>query len=36
MYREDQQISVNRLMEDFSDKAQQIGVVLRAADFKDI
>jgi CRP-like cAMP-binding protein len=36
MYREDQQIPLNRLMEDFSDKAKQIGVILRAADFKDI
>jgi CRP-like cAMP-binding protein len=36
MYREDQQIALNRLMEDFTDKAKQIGVILRAADFKDI
>jgi len=36
LYREDQQIALSRLMEDFSDKAKQIGVVLRAADFKDI
>ena len=36
MYREDQQIALNRLMEDFSEKAKQIGVILRAADFKDI
>ena len=36
MYREDQQIQLNRLMDDFSDKAKQIGVILRAADFKDI
>jgi tRNA A-37 threonylcarbamoyl transferase component Bud32 len=36
MYREDQRIPLNRLMEDFSEKAKQIGVVLRAADFKDI
>jgi CRP-like cAMP-binding protein len=36
MYREDQQIPLNRLMEDFSDKAKQIGVILRAADFKDV
>lgn len=36
MYREDQQIPLNRLMEDFSDKAKQIGVILRGADFKDV
>jgi hypothetical protein len=36
MYREDQQIPLSRLMEEFSDKAQQLGVILRAADFKDI
>jgi CRP-like cAMP-binding protein len=36
MYGEEQQIPVSRLMEDFSDKAKQIGVVLRVADFKDI
>jgi serine/threonine protein kinase len=36
IYREDQQIPLNRLLEDFSDKARQIGVVLRGADFKDL
>jgi CRP-like cAMP-binding protein len=36
MYREDQQIPLNRLLEDFSDKAKQIGVILRGADFKDV
>jgi len=36
IYREDQQIALNRLMEDFSEKAQQIGVILRATDLKDI
>ena len=36
MYREDQQIPLNRLMEDFSEKAKQIGVILRGADLKDV
>ena len=36
IYREDQRIALNRLMEDFSEKAQQIGVILRATDLKDI
>jgi CRP-like cAMP-binding protein len=36
MYNEDQQIALSRLMEDFTEKAKQIGVILRAADFKDI
>jgi hypothetical protein len=36
MYREHQQIALNQLMEDFCEKAKQIGVILRAADFKDI
>ncbi|HSM74313.1 MAG TPA: serine/threonine protein kinase, partial [Desulfobacterales bacterium] len=36
MYREDQQIPLNRLLEDFSEKAREIGVILRGADFKDL
>jgi serine/threonine protein kinase len=36
MYREDQQIPLNRLLEDFSQKAKKIGVIIKGADFKDV
>ena len=36
LYREDQQLQMNRLMEEFSEKAKALGVSLRAADFNDI
>jgi len=36
LYREDEQLQMNRLMEEFSEKAKALGVSLRAADFSDI
>jgi hypothetical protein len=36
MYREDRQISSNRLMEDFRGKAQSIEMNRRAVYFKDV
>ena len=35
-YQEEQQGDLNRLMEEFSLKAREMGVILKAADFKDI
>jgi tRNA A-37 threonylcarbamoyl transferase component Bud32 len=35
-YKEAHQLELNRLMEEFSAKAQQLGVELRVADFKDL
>jgi serine/threonine protein kinase len=36
IYKDEHQLELNRLMEDFSSKVQELGVVLKAADFKDI
>jgi hypothetical protein len=36
IYTEDQQLVLNRLMEEFSDKVKTEGIVLKAADFEDI
>lgn len=36
IYKDEHQLMLNRLMEDFSNKVQELGVVIKAADFKDI
>lgn len=35
-YRDDQQLKLNKLLEDFSDKVKKEGIVLRATDFIDL
>jgi hypothetical protein len=35
-YAEDQQVALNRLMEEFSSKAHGLGVDLKVADFRDV
>ena len=36
IYQEDQQLALKRLMDEFSGKVQELGVVLKAADFTDV
>jgi hypothetical protein len=36
IYQEDQKLALKRLMDDFSSKVQELGVVLKAADFTDV
>jgi hypothetical protein len=35
MYRNEHQLELNRLMEEFTNKARQLGVELKVADFRD-
>ncbi len=36
IYKEEHQLALKELMDDFSTKAQNLGIVLKAADFKDL
>jgi hypothetical protein len=36
LYRDDQQLKLNKLLEEFSDKVKKEGIVLRATDFIDL
>jgi hypothetical protein len=36
LYNEENQLALNRLMEEFSSRVKELGVVLKAADFQEV